>query len=427
VSRLSDEVLAASPREAGGKALPLAVAGLGLVGLGIGFAGDRKAGWVALLVATVVALGIGIFGALLSAIFEMTNSRWGRVYRRLAEASVAVMPLGIVGAIGLLVGAGDYLPWLNGHELEGNKALWLSRGFWSLRIALALGISYSVAIYFLYFSLRRDFCVPGVRDRCKGRLAAMVGRDIKDPEAEARRCSRRLSALAPLVAILYAITFSALGFDLIMALEPDWYSTLYGAWYFIGPVVSGLGLLAIAGLVLRRRLPLAPYLTQKRQSDLATLLFAFVLVNTDFFWSQYLTIWYSHLPEETSYIIKRTIDFRLPWAGLSYLSLAGFFLIPFIALVFRRVKRNGPLLGTVALINVVGVVLARFLEVAPALIELSPTPGAGALVRPLLATALVLVGFLGVGWRLYRGLLTAVPIMPVGDPIFVEMFGDDGK
>jgi hypothetical protein len=427
MSRLNEEVLAASPRDAGGKLLPIGLALLGLAGLGVGFYGDHKAGWVALLVGTVVALGAGMFGALLSAIFEMTNARWGRVYRRLAEASLAFLPVGIIGLLALLLGAGDYLPWLNGHELEGHKAMWLSRGFWSLRILLAVGIAYSVGIAFLYFSLRRDFCASGACERYPGRLSRFLGRDIKDPAAEAQRCGRRMSVLAPLVAICYALCFSMLGFDLIMALEPEWYSTLYGAWFFIGPMVTGLGLLAMASVALRGHLPLAPYLTPKRQSDLATLLFAFVLLNTDFFWSQYLTIWYSHLPEETGYIIKRTIDFRLPWAGLSYLSLLGFFVIPFIALLFRRVKRSGPLLIGVALINIGAIILARFLEVAPALIDLGSAATNRDLVRPLLATLLVVLGVLGVGWRLYRSFLTSVPIMPVGDPIFVEMFGDDHK
>ncbi|HEX7598746.1 MAG TPA: hypothetical protein VF518_11070 [Polyangia bacterium] len=427
MSQLTDEVLAASPRDAGGKLLPAGLALVGLAGLGIGFAGDRRAGWVALLVGTVLALGAGMFGILLSAIFEITGARWGRVYRRLAEASVVLMPTGIIGVLVLLAGAGDYLPWLNGQELHGHKALWLSRGFWSLRILLSVGICYSVGLAFLYSSLRRDFCTTWVKERYAGRLSRLLGHGIKDAEAEAQRCSRRMAVIAPLVAMLYAVTFSMLGFDLIMSLEPEWYSTLYGAWYFVGPMVNGLGLLAIASVVLRRHLPLSTYLTTKRQSDLATLLFAFVLLNTDFFWSQYLTIWYSHLPEETGYIIKRSIDFRLPWAGLSYLSLFGFFAIPFVALLFRRVKRSGPLLISVAVINVTGIVLARFLEVAPALIDLGTHATVHAIARPLLATLMAVLGVLGAGWGLYRSLLTAVPIMPVGDPIFVEMFGDDHK
>ncbi len=96
--------------------------------------------------------------------------------------------------------------------------------------------------------------------------------------------------------------------DLIMALDPDWFSTLFGGWYFIGNLFSGLALLAIAAMSLRNRCGLQRFLPEARQSDLATLLFAFCLLNIDFFWSQYLTIWYGNLPEETGWLIERAVD-----------------------------------------------------------------------------------------------------------------------
>ena len=423
MSTLVQDVLAASPRTLGGKA-PLVLAGLGVGGLGLGFFGGQPmAGWVALLVSTVVVVGLGMFGALLSAIFQMTNAHWGRPYRRLAEASAALMPLGLALTVIVVAGAGHYLPWLHGHkELGGEKAIWLARGFWSLRVLLSLVIAYGVGLAFLYYSVRRDFCVAQVRERYTGRLGAWLGRGIGD--AEEQRCNARLTTLAPVVAIAFGLCFSMLGFDLIMALEPDWFSTLFGAWYFISHLLNGLALLATVTIALQRSLPLDRYLTKVRQGDLATLLLAFVLVNTDFFWSQYLTIWYSHVPEETGYVVKRTMEFDRPWAGLSYVSLACFFVIPVVALLFRRVKRTAVPLTIVALVVLSGVVLARFLEIAPALIELSPDWTAADFLRPLVATVLVLAGCAGIGWRLYRGLLTAVPIMAVNDPVFVETFSD---
>jgi hypothetical protein len=283
-------------------------------------------------------------------------------------------------------------------------------------------VTYGIALRFLYFSLRRDFCVEGARDRLRGPVARFVSGDIADPEKERERCDRGLELWAPAVPISYALCFTLLGFDLIMALEPDWFSTLFGAWYFIGNLFVALALLALVSIVLRKRLRLERFLTEARQADLATLLFAFCLVNTDFFWSQYLTIWYGNLPEETVYVIERSIDASLPWTALSWVALGGFFAIPFIALLFRRIKRSAGLLQLVALVVCAGIFLARFLEVGPALVDVDHGAGLGAVAMPLVSAALVVLGFLGFGALLYVRLLAQVPILPIGDGVFVREF-----
>ena len=396
----------------------------GLIGAGIGFflSGNVAVGWVAVLTATVLVIGLAMVGPLLSAIFQMTGARWGLAYRRLAEGSVVLMPVGLAGVLALIAGGSSFLPWVHEHPHVGGKAIWLTRPFWDIRVLLVLLITYAVGLAFVRLSLRRDFCLGEVRERFKGRLAAWASKGITEQNAteEAGRCGERMSRLAPIVAIVYAISFSILAIDLIMALEPDWFSTLFGAWYFIGNVFMGLALLAIGQVFLGTRSNLGRFFTPQRMGDLATLLIAFCLINVDFFWNQYLTIWYANLPEETFYLIERTADTELPWRSLSFVSLGTFFLIPFLALLLRKVKRNGPLLAGVSLIAVVGIFLARFIEIAPPLLHLEGGSGTGALALPLLSAAGVLVGFLGAGLLLYARWLEAVPAMVVGDRVFVE-------
>lgn len=415
-------ILALSDKLQGKSAAGIALSVLGVLGLLVGFAaGPATAGWTALYVATAMFMGLAMFGAVLSAIFELTGSKWGRAYRRFAEGSVALMPLGLLGLLVVLAGAGQFLPWLHdGHELEGHKAMWLGRGFWSLRLVLALLAAYGLGLYFVYTSIRRDFCVEGVRERFAGKLGAFIGRGITDPRAEALRLSRRLVVLAPVVAIVYAVTFSLVGFDFVMALEPHWFSTLFGVWYFWSHMFTGLALLAVAAMVLRQRVGLAPWLDSTRQRDIATLLLAFTLLNVDFFWSQYLTIWYGNLPEETEYIIPRVLDEHLPWHHLAYPALICFFFIPLVALLFRKVKQTIALLLPIALLPVLGVFLVRFLEIAPPLLGIKPGYAPGEIVRPMLASLLVWLGFAGLSWQLYRRFLSTVPILPVGDDIFAR-------
>ena len=418
---LISKVLQATPGAIRFRNISLLMVILGAVGAGLGFAGAHpKAGWAALLTGTVVILGLGMVGALLSAMFEITGARWGRPYRRLAEAGVMLMPVGLVSMLVLMAGGNSYLPWVIEHPHVGGKAIWLTRGFWDLRVLGALFLAYGVALYFIYFSIRRDFCISEVRERFVGGIGKFFGRGITDADAEALRCQRKLTVLAPFVAVIYVLMFSLLGFDLIMALDPEWFSTLFGAWYFIGNLFCGLALLSIISVVFRARLNLSDFISAKHQSDLATLLLAFCLLNADFFWNQYLTIWYANIPEETAYLIERTADTSLPWRSLSFISIFTFFAFPFLALLFRKVKTNSVLLTVVSLSAVFGIFITRFIEIAPALLHVEPSSGLGVLVIPLASALLVFVGLLGAGLFLYSWFLTKVPIFPVGDEIFIQ-------
>jgi hypothetical protein len=106
--------------------------------------------------------------------------------------------------------------------------------------------------------------------------------------------------------------------------------------------------------------------------------------------------------------------------------LVTFFLIPFLALLFRKVKRNTALLFTVALVASVGIFLARFIEIAPALLVVKAGSDMGGLVVPLGSAVLLLVGFLGAGLLLYGRWLAGVPIMALNDAVFEEEFSDQG-
>jgi len=94
---------------------------------------------------------------------------------------------------------------------------------------------------------------------------------------------------------------------------------------------------------------------------------------------------------------------------LSWITLFGFFVIPFVFLLFRKVKDERPLLGAVAAVIVVGIFLARFIEIAPPLLHLPEGAPLGDALVPLAAAVLVFLGFLGVGLLGAATLLTRVP------------------
>ena len=160
-----------------------------------------------------------------------------------------------------------------------------------------------------------------------------------------------MQAFSPISLILYAITVTLASFDLLMSLDPHWYSTIYGVYYFSGCAVGIFATLIILSVLLQRWGLLRETITAEHYHDLGKFLFGFV-----FFWgyiafSQYMLIWYANIPEETIWYGRRgtsTVDYMItltwPWGAISVALLFGHLLIPFAGLLSRHAKRRKPVL-----------------------------------------------------------------------------------
>ena len=127
-----------------------------------------------------------------------------------------------------------------------------------------------------------------------------------------------------------------------MSLEPAWFSTIFGVYYFSGAAVGFLAALVLAALVVQGSGRLTGTITAEHYHDLGKLLFGFVVWWGYIAFSQYMLIWYGNIPEETVYYLKRQTG---PWAIVSLVLLFGHLLIPFLGMLPREVKRRRVLLG----------------------------------------------------------------------------------
>ncbi len=401
--------------------------GLGLVSIGLGLAIGRPA-WsvVALLVASLVVLGVAQAGVIWSAVFEMTNSRWGRSYRRVLELSLAAAPVGLLGLLVLLATSVWWAPFADLH-LHGSKAIWLSLPFWAIRNFVGVAGLFGLSLVYLYHCLRPDVGLAAHRDSpyADGRLARWVGRNFGDPEVEAAHSARRRAVLAPILCIGFAGVYSMVGFDLIMALDVYWYSTLFGAYHFIGDVYLGLAVGILAVVALKGPIGQPRFFSAKHFGIIGSMLFAFCFLMGDFFWSQFLTIHYGNLSEETPYLVLRTVDTDFPYHVLGWAVLIGFFGIPFVTLIFRAVKWVAGRLAVIAGVVVLAMIAEHFLTVAPPLLKLEPGAPAGAMWGPLALTVVGSIGLLALGGLLYARWLPQVPPLPIGDGLLVDSLKDE--
>ena len=150
----------------------------------------------------------------------------------------------------------------------------------------------------------------------------------------------------PLGIILFAVTTTLAVYDLVVSLEPAWFSTMFGVYFFANCTLSGLCVVSLATIFLSKK-GLLKTASTDHLHDLGKLMFAFT-----FFWgyvaySQYMLIWYASLPEETYWFEIRGVttvgtapQYGSPWSVIAIALLVCHLFIPFAFLLSHHVKRN---------------------------------------------------------------------------------------
>lgn len=144
--------------------------------------------------------------------------------------------------------------------------------------------------------------------------------------------------------LLFGFSLTLAAFDLLMSLDPAWFSTIFGVYYFAGCAVAGMATLLLSVLLLKRLNLVPAVFSDEMQRDLGRLLFAFV-----FFWayigfSQYMLLWYANMPETTGWLVKRGMStatgYTNSWGWLAIFLLFAHFIIPFGGIMSRHVKSS---------------------------------------------------------------------------------------
>jgi hypothetical protein len=225
-----------------------------------------------------------------------------------------------------------------------------------------------MAIYFVYHALRPDMglsqeAAGGDPSRSGWRERLMQG--WRGQEQEEVASYHRMTTLGPAFALMYAFGMSVVSYDWVMSLEPHWFSTMMGPWFFMGAFWTGIASTALWSLYLRTKdQDIEKHIGLQQRWDLGKLSFAFTVFWTYLFFSQYIVIWYGKLPWEQAWIIRRSAE---PWGGFSLLVIALCFLVPFAGLIGRKPKMKPKLLAFFTSVILLGLWLERYGMVAPSL------------------------------------------------------------
>jgi hypothetical protein len=344
--------------------------------------------WPALLASGLAMLGVGVAALYFLAIHSVTGAAWGTSFKRVPEAMTILVPVGgLVALVAVAGGAGTLYPALSSggaQDLSVFKQMWYSPGFYFARSVAYVGLLSAFAWGFRRISRRQD------QDRALVHTFTL----------------RRLSAVFLVAGSILVVLLSI---DWLMALEPLWYSTIFGVYNFAGMFQSGLAVLLLFLVWLKRKGVLGEEVNRDQVQDIAKFMFGMSTFWMYIWYSQYVLIWYTNIPEETAYFTLRMTG---SWLPLFFLNPVLNWVIPFHVLMARAPKRSLTIASRVAVVILMGRAVDLYLMIYPPLLETDPRIGmteVGALLATIGLTAVVVTRVLG-----------GASLVPVGDPYLEE-------
>jgi hypothetical protein len=301
--------------------LVLGVGGLGAT-IGLASSSGANAFWKAYLFAVTAAFAICLGSLFFVVLQYITRAGWSVTVRRTAEGLAANLQWMWVLLVPLVVlvwsGQGAVLyEWADADLVASDpllqkKAAYLNPTFWCIRTIAYAAIWAFLARFYVSHSIAQD------SDGDIGRTSAM-------------------QALAPVAIILYAITQTFASIDWVMSLQPTWFSTMFGVYFFAGSCAGCFATVILLLSLLKNAGRLGDAVNREHFHDMGKMLFAFGVV----FWayigfSQYMLIWYANIPVETGWFFPRYMS---GWFWVSWLLILGHFALPFVMLITRWTKR----------------------------------------------------------------------------------------
>jgi hypothetical protein len=388
------------------RALMIGAAGLlaGLVGAFI----DRPAGealvlglspqfYRSWLIGFLFCLGLTIGSLALVMLQHLSGGQWGMVGRRVWEAASRTLPLVALFFLPVLLGMGPIFEWSHPEVVKSDPILLSKEPYLNVRFFIIRAVFY-FAFWMLCTWLLTKW--SGLQD--EGRMATTPADSVR---------FRAVSAPGLLLLVL-TVTFASV--DWIMSLDPHWFSTIFGLLLVTGQGLSALALGIAVLAMLADTPPLRGTLNSRHFHDLGKLMLAFVMLWAYLSFSQFLIIWSGNLPEEIPWYVERV---RGGWGVVALLLVLGHFVLPFLLLLSRDLKRHAGLLARIA----VAIIVMRLVDLIWLVAPNFEHHG-----FPLHWMDVVLpIGLTGIWLFAFARNLRSRALLPLNDPYFKEMFAHE--
>ncbi len=352
-----------------GKGFYFTVAGLGLLVLwgvvsyilqwneGLGLTGmNSPVSWGFYIVNFVFFIGISHAGTLISAILRLSQAEWRRPITRVAEV-ITVMVLGI-GGMNIIIDLGrpDRLANMFLYGRYQSPLLW---------DATSITAYLTASSVYLYIPMIPDIAI--LRDCTRGGWRKVFYQVLAlgwvGTPQQHKVLNRAITILAVLVVPIAVSVHTVVSFVFSMTVQPMWHSTIFGPYFVVGAIFSGIAALLVVMAILRKVFHLEDYLQQIHFNFLGLLMLVMVLLWSYFTFAEYLTTFYGNEPDEMRvFMSKFSGDYALPFWAMVIFNVA----IPFPILAINRFRTiTGTVIASISIM--IGMWLERFVIIVPTL------------------------------------------------------------
>lgn len=347
--------------------------------------------WAAVYVAAFFFFMIALGALAFYAVQFAAQAGWSPVLFRVMEGITAYLLPGSLIMFALLLMSGLHLNhlfvWMDPEVVANDELIQGKTGFLNVPFFLI-----RAAIYIIGWNVFRNL---------------LRKHTLKQDEAYDNKHFKTAFRLAAGFLVFFIVTESMMSWDWIMSLDPHWFSTLFGWYVFASMFVSGITTIALVTMYLKSRGYLE-YVNDSHIHDLAKFMFGISIFWTYLWFSQFMLIWYSNIPEEVTYFITRIEDYKLPFFGMLIMN----FIFPILILMNSDYKRVNWFVMMAGVVILAGHYIDVFNMVMPA------TVGESWFIGIPEISAILFFG--GLFTLVVFHALTKVPLLPKRNPFIEE-------
>ena len=347
--------------------------------------------WAALYVAALFFMMISLGTLAFYAIQRASQAGWSPVLYRVMEGITAYLLPGCLIVFLILVLSGLHMNhlfiWMDSKVVAHDEIIKAKTGYLNTP----------------FFLLRAGFYILGwCAYRYFSRKFSLAQDKAKDISYHKKNF--RISAA---FLVFFIVTESMMSWDWIMSIDPHWFSTLFGWYVFASMFVSGITVIALTAIYLKSK----GYLDLVNDShihDLGKFMFGISIFWTYLWFSQFMLIWYSNIPEEVTYFITRIEDYNLPFFSMLALN----FILPLLILMNSDYKRVNYFIVMTGIIIIIGHYIDVFNMIMPSAVGDKWFIGISEISAFMFFAGLFI-------YVVFREISKA-PLYPVGDPFIEE-------
>jgi len=303
------------------------------------------------LLNNVYFLSLAMGALFFIAVHQIGNSGWHTAIKRLPEAYTSYLPVAVVGFAAVLFFMDQLYEWVilpeGVDELIDKKRPYLNVTGHAMRSVVYFVIWIGAAILLRRYSIREDQ---------EGGLSYF----------------KKSNTVSAIFVFLFAFSYSLFSFDWLKSLEPHWFSTIYGVYFFGGSMLATMATISLLLYFLKQQGYMS-YVNASHFQDVNTYVFGFCIFWAYIWLSQFLLIWYSNIPEEGIWYAKRMRasdpENYMGYRAIFFFNLFINFVIPFLTLVSRNARRNPSVFVPVCVLIVIGHWVDLFVLIMPGAVE----------------------------------------------------------